>query len=116
MTEQPKHLTNETIRKKFTSQFELVNYAIRLAENMIRSGREPRIKIDTQNRAMQVLAEIVGGKDQFEELLPAASVEVDEYSSKAKTIEPRSLREMTTPSRHGKSDAKRARRAFSESL
>jgi hypothetical protein len=61
-------LTNEQLRKKFISQFELVNYAIRLAENMIKSGRAPRVKLDTQNAAMQILAEISAGKDQFEEI------------------------------------------------
>lgn len=62
--------TNEALRKKFKNQFELVSYAISLAENMILTGREPRIKTDLQNRAMQVLAEIAAGKDQFEPVIP----------------------------------------------
>lgn len=61
-------LTNEKLSKKFKSQFELVNYAIKLAENMIRTGRDPRVKIDVQNRAMQILAEIANNKDQFDEI------------------------------------------------
>lgn len=67
-------LTNEELRKKFKSQFELVNYSISLAENMIKSGRGPRIKTDTQNRALHVLDEIILGKDQFDEI----AVEVEE--------------------------------------
>lgn len=62
-------LTTEKIKQKFKSQFELVSYAIRLAENMIRSGREPRVKTDIQNKAIQVLAEIACGKDQFDEIV-----------------------------------------------
>jgi hypothetical protein len=61
-------LTTEKLRKQFKSQFELVNYSIKLAENMIRTGRDPRVKVDNQNRAMQVLEEIASGKDQFDEI------------------------------------------------
>lgn len=63
-----KRITNEELRKKFKSQFELVKYAINLAENMILTGREPRAKIEGQNRAMQILEEIVTGKDKFDEI------------------------------------------------
>lgn len=59
--------TNEKLSKKFVSQFDLVNYAIRLAENMIRTGREPRVKAEG-NRAVQILAEIAQDKDQFDEI------------------------------------------------
>lgn len=62
-------LTNEKIRKKFVSQFELVNYAIKLAENMIQSGRDPRVKIESQNRSLQVLSEILNDKDRFDEII-----------------------------------------------
>lgn len=61
-------LTNEKIIKKFESQFDLVNYAIRLAENMIYSGRDSRVKVDCQNRALQILGEIALGKDVFDEI------------------------------------------------
>jgi len=70
-------LTNEELRKKFKSQFELVNYSISLAENMIKSGRGPRVKSDNQNRALNILEEIITGKDQFDEI--AAPVEVIAY-------------------------------------
>lgn len=62
-------LTNEKVAKKFRNQFDLVNYAIRLAENMIRSGRESRVRTDSQNRAMQILGEIINDKDEFDEIL-----------------------------------------------
>lgn len=71
-------LTNEKVCKKFKSQFDLVNYAIRLAENMIKTGRDSRVKIDSQNRALQVLSEIVNDKDQFDEIPEVAVVEVVE--------------------------------------
>lgn len=62
-------LTNEKICKKFKSQFDLVNYAIKLAENMIKSGRDCRVKIDSQNRALQVMSEIIQDKDYFDEII-----------------------------------------------
>lgn len=61
-------LTTEELKTKFKSQFDLVTYAIKLAENMIKTGRDTRVKIETQNRAMQILTEIASGKDIFDEL------------------------------------------------
>lgn len=69
--------TNEKLSKKFVSQFDLVNYAIRLAENMIRTGREPRVKTEFLNRSNQILAEISQDKDQFDEI-PESIVEYEE--------------------------------------
>ena len=63
------YLTNEKITKKFKSQFELVSYSIRLAENMILTGRDSRVKSDSQNRAMQILSEILNDKDRFDEIV-----------------------------------------------
>lgn len=60
-------LTNEQLLKKFKSQFELVTHAIKLAENMIRTGREPRVKTEMQNRSLQAVLEINCGKDLIEE-------------------------------------------------
>lgn len=74
-------LTNEKIRKKFVNQFELVNYAIKLAENMILSGRDPRVKIDSQNRALQVLSEILNNKDKFDDIFVEAVVDAKSVSS-----------------------------------
>ncbi len=61
-------LTNEKLSKKFVNQFDLVNYAISLADNMIKSGRAPRVKVDVDNPVIQVLAEIEQGKDYLEEI------------------------------------------------
>lgn len=73
MEKKPKiHLTNEEMLKKFKSSFELVNYAIKLAENMIKTGRDSRVKSDVQNRAMLILEEIHEGKDHFDEIESAA--------------------------------------------
>lgn len=64
------YLTNEKMRKKFVSQFDLVNYAIKLAANMIHTGREePRVKTDNKNRATQILSEILNGKDRFDDVI-----------------------------------------------
>lgn len=63
------NLTNEKLRNKFANQFELVSYAIRLADNMIKTGRTPRVQIGSQNACLNVLAEIAQGKDVLEELL-----------------------------------------------
>jgi hypothetical protein len=66
------YLTNqkltETEKFKGKSLFEVVNYAILLAKNMIKTGRDSRIKSDLQNRAMIILEEIKEGKDQLEEI------------------------------------------------
>lgn len=68
------HLTNEEMKAKFKSSFELVNYAIRLAENMIKTGRAPRVKSEIQNPAMLVLEEIREGKDQFDDVEEALAL------------------------------------------
>lgn len=60
-------LTNESIRKKFKSQFELVNYAIKLSEQMIQSGRAPLTVTDSENTAVIIIEEINEGKDKFDE-------------------------------------------------
>jgi len=77
--DQKENLTTEQLRLKFKSQFELVNYSIRLAENMIKTGRAPRVKIEIQSAAMQVLAEIQAGKDQFDDLPVAPIVQQSNY-------------------------------------
>ena len=72
-------ITNEAIRKKFKNQFELVSHAISIAENMILTGRDSRVKTDNQNKAMQVIAEIVAGKDFLDPI-------VDRRDESAETI------------------------------
>ncbi|NGX57311.1 MAG: hypothetical protein K940chlam3_00201 [Chlamydiae bacterium] len=61
-------LTNEKIKKKFKSQFELVNYLINQARDMIKSGRQSRVDVDSDNVAVNIVAEFIAGKDQPEEL------------------------------------------------
>jgi len=61
-------LTNEPFAKAGQSSFGLVLHAIRVAENMIQSGRDARVKVDSQSRAVQILAEIYEGRDELAEI------------------------------------------------
>lgn len=56
-------LTTEYLKKDFNSSFELVNYAISLAKDMIISDRGCRVNTPIQNRAYQILLEIAEKKD-----------------------------------------------------
>jgi len=95
-------LTNEKLRKKFKSQFDLVGYAISLADNMIMSGRGPRGRTETQNPAMQVLAEIAADKDQFDPIVEKIVKSEPQERNQAEEL-------------NGKySDKKRTRRILSE--
>jgi hypothetical protein len=49
---------------------------------MIKSDREPRVNIDSQNRASQVLAEMAAGKDSLESIDMKSSDSRDENSEK----------------------------------
>lgn len=62
------NLTNEKLKDKFPSQFELVGYAIELATNMVHSGRGPRVKTTIENPAVIVLDEITQGKDILDDI------------------------------------------------
>lgn len=73
-------LTNETIAKKFPSIFELVNYSIRLAENMIKTGRDPRVKSESNNKALLVIDEIAQNVDKFDEIIEQVHQDVVEES------------------------------------
>lgn len=74
-------LTNESISKKFKNTFDLVNYAIKLAENMILSGREQRIRTEVgMNPASLVLEEISLGKDQLVDLNETEEGEAGTYT------------------------------------
>lgn len=57
-------LTNERLTKRFNSLFELVNYSIRCAEELIKTGREPRVKTEIQNPMHRILLEILNEKDE----------------------------------------------------
>ncbi|MBS0634825.1 MAG: hypothetical protein JSR37_05125 [Verrucomicrobia bacterium] len=61
-------LTNEKLLKRFNNQFELVRYAIQVAENTIRSGRELDIWADSQNVSYLILSEIAANKEEFVEI------------------------------------------------
>jgi hypothetical protein len=67
-------LTNQSVRQKFKSQFELVNYAIKLADHMIRSGRAPRVSLDNHNPAVLIIGEIDEGKDQVEDIVVTTEI------------------------------------------
>lgn len=54
--------------EKFKSQFELVDHAIKVVNNLVRSGRAPRIKTDIQNPAVVALEEINQGRDVYEDV------------------------------------------------
>lgn len=61
-------LTTEELKTKFNSDFELVNYAIRLAENIIKSGKELNLDPEVLNLAYQILQMILQGKDELIDL------------------------------------------------
>lgn len=75
-------LTTEKLKQKFKSQFELVSYAIRLAENMIKTGRTARVKIESQNIAAQASAEIAANKDKIDEIVQETKEEEMTFESK----------------------------------
>lgn len=60
-------LTNEKlVADRFDSLFDLVNHAIGVAKDKIKSGRDTHIKTDIRNTAYQILREIEEGKDLLE--------------------------------------------------
>lgn len=68
MDKKKTYLTNEHLASQFKSKFELVRHAIKVVENMIITGREPRIKTENQNKALIGLEEIAEGKDWIDEV------------------------------------------------
>lgn len=69
-------LTNEVVSKKFNNQFDLVNYAIGLTTQLIKSGRTPRVHADSDNPAVIVIEEMEAGKDQWENVIVEPTAEV----------------------------------------
>ena len=55
-------LTNEFLRDKCKSQFNLILYAIGIAEDMIEAGRDSG-RYPTKNVAFGILSDIVEGKE-----------------------------------------------------
>lgn len=91
--QQKESLTNEFVKKKFKSQFDLVNYAIRLSEQMIRSGRAPSTTTDSENAAVIIIEEIVEGKDKLEEIsLKEAAIEIQELKERSEAPSAPSLK------------------------
>lgn len=81
------NLTNEGIMKRRESTFDLVNYAIKVAENMILSGREPRVRTHSQNVPMYVLAEIANHKEVFEDVVERRSYNDDARHQRRESAE-----------------------------
>jgi len=91
-------LTNEPLRKKTTSSYELVNYAIRLAKNMIEVEREARVSAPgIINTSYLILEEIIQSKDAFEEPRPK-------------------LEELPQPKEESESEEKKPRRKLLKTL
>ena len=63
--EKKKDLTNEYLAKKFENNFKLVGHAISVATDMIKSGRDSKIRHSEyqQNKAMLVFEEIKIAED-----------------------------------------------------
>jgi hypothetical protein len=59
-------LTTEHLKRRFSCPFDLVNYSIGLARDMILADRPCRVHTSVNNRAYQVLLEIGEGKDYLE--------------------------------------------------
>jgi hypothetical protein len=71
-------LTSEHLKKQFGSSFELVNYAIAQAKDMIKSDRPCRISTQIHNRAYQILLEIGENKDHYQDFSFKNSKEEEE--------------------------------------
>jgi hypothetical protein len=61
------YITNEKIKKNYESQFDLVNHLIEEARNMIKSGRGSRVRTDSDNVAVNIVAEIMAEENKSEE-------------------------------------------------
>lgn len=77
------HFTSEYLAKKFINPFDLVNHAIKIAENMMLSGRPPRVRTEVigLNPTSIVLEEIYEGKDYLDEILDDEEEENQNHSS-----------------------------------
>ncbi len=57
-------LTNEKLANKYSSMFDLVAHAIKIARYTVKSGRDPVVRSAIRNPAFITLKEIEEGKDQ----------------------------------------------------
>jgi len=81
-------LTNEQLLKRFKNQFDLVRYAIKLAEREIRAEKDAYGPIDAENVAFNVLSRIATSDEDFvlqEPEIVAPPVVVVEEKPKAKS-------------------------------
>ena len=72
------YLTTEALVHSFKSQFDLVAQAVRIAENMVRTGRSVRVKTDVQNPAYNVLQEVLNDYTDVPEFDEEEEEEEDE--------------------------------------
>lgn len=72
------YFTSERLTKKFKSNFDLVNYAIALAENKIRTGRDGHT-FEKDNVVIMTLKDIEEGKDHFEPI-PVPSFKTEQIA------------------------------------
>lgn len=79
-------LTIEKLTKKFQSPFDLVNYAISLAENIVKTGRNSQVSTTVQNPAYWVLLEIYEGRDYFSDIVEKEKVPEDSKEALAKRV------------------------------
>ncbi len=100
--ERKEYLTNELISKKFLNQFDLVNYAIQLTSQLIKTGRTPRVHADSDNPAVVIIEELEAGKDHLEDLI--------ETPKKAVVVEV--IEEESAKSAPKQTERKKARRLF----
>jgi len=82
------HFTNEALLKRFNSAFELVNYSIHLARDMMLSGKLPPSHKSSQTLAKYILGYILEGedlsKDHFGEGAQEVQFHIDEYVNSPK--------------------------------
>lgn len=71
-------LTNEKLKVKFSSLFDLVAHAIRRARFLVKTGNDSKIKSQIRNPAFLTLREIEDGKDTEALIQESVQKEVEE--------------------------------------
>lgn len=70
--------TCETLKVKYTNLFDLVNYSIEVAKNIIETERDPKVKSSIKNPSYNALEEIANNVDVIEPKKEKVIVEVEE--------------------------------------
>lgn len=104
-------LTNEQLLTRFKNQFELVRYAMQLAENAIKSGRDLNVDTDSQNVAFQVLAEISANTERFAEV-PLSYIEEKKAAQEKKNQEKKNEMSSSKSGKEGKKERRSKAKAF----